>query len=70
VETQSGKTIMIETKGDHLENAETKKKLDLGRTWQNMSGNRFRYYMVFQNKELDLKGAVQFDKFCELIKSL
>lgn len=70
VEMQSGKIVLIETKGDHLENTETKYKLELGRTWQNMAGSRFRYYMVFQSKNLDLNGAVQFDKFCELMKNL
>lgn len=70
VETQSGKIVIIETKGDHLENTETKNKLELGRTWQNMSGSRFRYYMVFQSKDLNLTGAVQFDKFCELLRNL
>lgn len=70
VEMQSGKIVLIETKGDHLENTETRYKLELGRTWQNMAGSRFRYYMVFQSKDLDLNGAVQFDKFCELMKNL
>ena len=70
VEMQSGKIVLIETKGDHLENTETRYKLELGRTWQNMAGSRFRYYMVFQSKNLDLNGAVQFDKFCELMKNL
>lgn len=70
VETQGGKIILIETKGDHLENTETRYKLELGRTWQNMAGSRFRYYMVFQSKDLNLKGAIQFDKFCNLMKNL
>lgn len=56
--------------GDHLENTETKYKLELGRAWQNMAGSSFRYYMVFQSKDLNLNGAIQFDKFCELMKNL
>lgn len=60
----------VETKGDHLENTETKYKLELGRAWQNMAGSSFRYYMVFQSKDLNLNGAIQFDKFCELMKNL
>ena len=70
VETKSGKTILIETKGDHLENTETKHKIELGRAWQNMAGSNFRYYMVFQSKDLNVNGAIQFDKFCELMKNL
>ncbi|HAV27698.1 MAG TPA: restriction endonuclease, partial [Lachnospiraceae bacterium] len=41
-----------------------------GRAWQSMAGSRFRYYMVFQSKDLNLPGAVQFDKFCDLMKNL
>ena len=70
VETQGGKIILIETKGDHLENTETRYKLERGRAWQSMAGSRFRYYMVFQSKDLNLPGAVQFDKFCDLMKNL
>ena len=67
--TKNGKVILIETKGD-LENTETKQKLVLGRAWQNAAGAPFRYYMVFQSKDLKLDGAVQFDKFVELLKGL
>ena len=70
VMTKNGKVILIETKGDHLENTETKQKLVLGRAWQNAAGAPFRYYMVFQSKDLKLDGAVQFDKFVELLKGL
>ena len=68
--TKNGKVILIETKGDHLENTETKQKLVLGRAWQNAAGAPFRYYMVFQSKDLKLDGAVQLDKFVELLKDL
>ena len=70
VATQSGKIVLIETKGDHLENTETRYKLELGRAWQSMAGPRFRYYMVFQSKELNVSGAVQFEKFCGLMRGL
>ena len=70
VATQSGKIALIETKGDHLENTETRYKLELGRAWQNMAGPRFRYYMVFQSKDLSLTGAVQFERFCGLMRGL
>jgi hypothetical protein len=68
--TKSGKIIVIETKGDHLENTETKQRLVLGRTWQNAAGTQFKYFMVFQNKDLELKGAARFDKFIELLKEM
>lgn len=70
VMTNSGKIVLIETKGDHLENRETKEKLALGRAWQNAAGAQYKYFMVFQNKDLKLDGAVQFDQFAELLKEL
>lgn len=70
VMTKSGKIILIEAKGDHLENTETKQKLALGRAWQNAAGPRYKYFMVFQSKDLHLNGAMQFDKFTELLKEM
>ena len=70
VMTKKGKIIIIETKGDHLENTETKLKLTLGRAWQNAAGVQYRYYMVFQSKDLKLDGAIQFQKFIELLQEL
>ncbi len=69
--TDKGKIVMIETKGDHLENYESKQKLALGRAWQNAAGQQnYRYYMVFQNKDLKLDGAVQFNEFLEMFRYL
>lgn len=70
VMTKSGKILMIETKGDHLENRETKDKLAEGRAWQNLAGALYRYFLVFKNKELDIEGAYQFDRFIETLKQL
>ena len=70
VMTKRGKIVVIETKGDHLENTESKQKLSLGRAWQKAAGHQFRYYMVFQNKNLELDGAIPFDSFVELMKEL
>lgn len=67
----SGKIVMVETKGDHLENEESRQKVKLGRAWQHESGNQnYRYYMVFDNKNLNIQGAYQFEKFMEIIKKL
>ncbi|SLK01689.1 MULTISPECIES: DEAD/DEAH box helicase [unclassified Paenibacillus] len=70
VMTNSGTQIIIEAKGDHLENTESKQKIKLGRTWQHQCGNKYRYYMVFDNKNLKIEGAYQFDEFMDIIKSL
>lgn len=70
VMTKAGKIVLIETKGDHLDNEQNRKKLDLSRTWQSMAGEQFKYYMVFQDKAPDLKGAYTFDGFMEILKEL
>lgn len=70
VMTKTGKIVLIETKGDHLENTETKQKLAVGRAWQNLAGPMYKYYMVFQSKDLNIEGAYQFDKFLDILKNL
>lgn len=70
VMTRSGKIVLIETKGDHLNNEESRRKLALSRTWQSLAGEQFRYYMVFQQKAPDLKGAYTFDEFKKMLKNL
>lgn len=70
VMTKSGKIILIETKGDHLENTETRNKLAVGRAWQNAAGAMYRYFLVFQSKDLQIDGAYQFDNFMEILKKL
>lgn len=71
VRTTSGKIILIETKGDQLENAESREKIRLGRAWQDAAGKQaYRYYMVFQNKDLQMEGAYRFDEFLTLLRAL
>ena len=43
VMTKSGKVLLIETKGDHLENSESEQKCRLGREWANLAGAGYRY---------------------------
>jgi type III restriction enzyme len=68
--TTSGKTLMIEPKGDHLENKESRQKVEIGTAWQNLAGGDYRYYMVFRNKDLGVNGAVRFDRFLEIVNGL
>ena len=70
VMTQKGKIVLIETKGDHLDNEYNRKKLALSRKWQEKAGETFRYYMVFQEKAPDLSGAYSFAKFLEILEKL
>ena len=56
--------------GDHLENTESRQKVEIGTAWQNMAGKDYRYYMVFKEKDLNVKGAVRFDRFMEIVRGL
>lgn len=68
--TISGKILMIETKGDHLENDESKAKAKIGHQWDNLAGPMYRYFMVFQTKSPDWPGAYSYDRFMEIVKGL
>jgi type III restriction enzyme len=66
--TESGKVVIVETKGDHLDNSDSKKKLKLGKIWANKAGNNYSYFMVF--KENPFKGAYVIEDLVEVIKEL
>ena len=68
--TQSGKLICAETKGEHLKNDDSREKIALGQAWRTAAGKDFRYYMVFENDENLLPGAVSMSQFIDTVKAL
>ena len=68
--TQSGKLICAETKGEHLKNDDSREKIALGQAWRTAAGKDFRYYMVFENEENLLPGAVSMSHFIDTVKAL
>jgi len=52
VYTKKGNLILIETKGDYLDNEDSHSKNALGKKWAEKSGDNFKYFMVFQKKEV------------------
>ena len=68
--TKSGKIICAETKGDHLKNDDSREKIALGQAWRTAAGKDFRYYMVFENEENLLPGAVSMSQFIDTVKAL
>nr|WP_319401704.1 DEAD/DEAH box helicase family protein [uncultured Carboxylicivirga sp.] len=50
--TRNGNLILLETKGDHLDNDESRAKNLLGKKWAEKAGDNFKYFMVFQKKEV------------------
>lgn len=70
VMTKNGKLLLIEAKGDYLDNDDSKTKLKLGRQWQELAGRDYRYFMVFQDKNLGESGAYKLDEIVDVIREL
>ena len=70
VKLTDGKILMIETKGDHLDNPESKAKAATGSEWASQAGRLYKYYMVFQSKDPGYAGAYSYDRFMEIVKKL
>ena len=69
VVTQSGIIVLVETKGDFLNNFDSKNKIRLGRAWAEKAGSsKYKYFMVFE--KVIVEGAYNVDKFLELMKKL
>lgn len=65
---KSGHILMIETKGDHLDGSDSESKIALGTTWANKAGAQYRYFMVFENKEV--KGAYTLSELSQMIETM
>jgi len=68
LQTKSGMTILLETKGDHLDNTDSEAKCRLGTEWERQAGKNFAYFMVFDKKEVT--GSYTLDKAKELISGM
>lgn len=66
----SGKILMVETKGDQLDNDESKEKAKIGDQWARLAGKQYKYYMVFETKQPDYPGAYSLERFMEIVKEL
>ncbi len=65
IQTKSGKTILLETKGDHLD---AEAKIRLGSLWAGKAGNNYRYFMVYERRTVD--GAYKLEDFINIIKDI
>lgn len=66
----SGKILMVETKGDHLDNDESKEKAKIGDQWAKLAGKQYKYYMVFETNQSDYPGAYSLERFMEIVNGL
>lgn len=65
IQTKSGKTLVVETKGDQLD---AEQKIKLGATWAQKVGNAFRYFMVYERRVVD--GAYKLDDFLNILQEI
>lgn len=50
--TNSGKIILLETKGDDRDNSDSEAKNRLGRAWAIRAGDNYSYFMVFETNKI------------------
>lgn len=65
IHSRSGKTILLETKGDHLD---AEQKIRLGNLWAGKAGNDFRYFMVYGFRSVE--GAYKLEDFLNMIREV
>ena len=68
--TTSGRLVLVEYKGDNLDNSDSERKLKLGRKWQDKSGDNYRYFMVFKNRDFGINGAYTMDEYIRVMREL
>ena len=71
VYTNSGKVVLIETKGLYLaSNDDSKDKAELGKIWQAQAGNNYRYYMVSSENIPNNPDAISLEEFIKIMRAL
>jgi type III restriction enzyme len=65
IQTKSGKTVVLETKGDHLD---AEQKIRLGGLWASKAGNDYRYFMVYERRTVD--NAYKLEDFLKIMKDI
>ena len=48
----------------------SRQKIRLGRTWQNLAGRQYRYFMVFETNDFNEDGAYTIDNFIPILKDM
>ena len=67
--------VLVEYKGDNLDNSNSARKVKLGRNWQekanaSSTGDNYRYFMVFKNRDFGIEGAVNMEQFIQIMREL
>lgn len=66
IKTKKGTIVLLETKGAQLVEQD---KIDLGNIWAAKAGDKYRYYMVYDERD-DVSGALTMKDFIARLKEL
>uniref|UniRef100_UPI0026F2D19B restriction endonuclease n=1 Tax=Apibacter mensalis TaxID=1586267 RepID=UPI0026F2D19B len=66
--TEKNNLILLEVKGDHLNNEDSKNKNLLGKKWAEKAGEKYKYFMAFES--VQVPDTYTFRTITEVIKSL
>lgn len=66
--TRSGKILLVESKGDNLDNSDSIRKLRLAQLWTSKAGNNYRYFMIFDTNPIE--NAHRLDEAVRLIAQM
>lgn len=66
--TEKNNLILLEVKGDHLNNEDSKNKNLLGKKWAEKAGEKYKYFMAFES--VQVPDTYTFKTITEVIKSL
>jgi len=64
---KNGIVVVVESKGDHLANDDSRYKNNIGRIWANQAGRGYKYFMVFENNS-PLNNTYTLNEFEELLQ--
>ena len=65
---ENGVTGPREREGGGRDDADSRAKVELGRTWANKAGEQYRYFMVFEKQQMD--GAVTIKGLLQRLRAL
>lgn len=70
VMTESGNLVVVEVKGPHLDGTDSQEKAEIGKTWADMAGTHFKYFMVFKKAGDGVPGAMLLNDFLNTLAQL
>lgn len=70
VRTTKGNTILLETKGGHLNNSDSAYKIKIGKAWKELSGSDYHYFMAFPDNTVPPKDALVVSSLVDILKAL